>query len=402
MNILLLNHYAGSPAYGMEFRPYYLAKEWIKAGHKVLIVGGSFSHLRKTQPVSGFETIDGVDYLWLKTNTYKVNGVLRFCSMFIFVWQLYRRRKLFRKFKPDAVIASSTYPLDIYPAHRIAKDNHAKLVFEIHDLWPLSPMELGGMSKYHPFIVIMQWAENYAYKHCDKCMSLLSCVHKHVKKHGLDLEKLVLIPNGVALEDWESPEELNPLHVEILQKIKEQNKTIVGYAGGHSTSTALNYLIDAASLSDPSVFFVLVGNGQEKENLKKQAKKKGVENILFLDPVPKRQIPNLLKMLDILYIGGNPSPLYRFGISPNKLFDYMMSKKPIILSLSAGNDLVQMANCGLTVTPENPRLIVDAIVEMQQMGKDKRDLLGMNGYLYVTKRHTYNVLSSTFLNALNT
>ena len=45
MNILLINHYAGSPDLGMEFRPYYMAKEWQKAGHHVRIVGGSFSHL---------------------------------------------------------------------------------------------------------------------------------------------------------------------------------------------------------------------------------------------------------------------------------------------------------------------------------------------------------------------
>ena len=75
MNILLINHYSGSPQYGMEFRPYYMAKEWVKAGHKVLIIGGSQSHLRKRQPHPGPETIDGIDYYWVKINPYKGNGI---------------------------------------------------------------------------------------------------------------------------------------------------------------------------------------------------------------------------------------------------------------------------------------------------------------------------------------
>lgn len=83
--------------------------------------------------------------------------------MFSFVSKLWwGYKKYIGDFEPNVVIASSTYPLDIYPAYRIAKHFKAKLVFEIHDLWPLSPMLLGGYSKYHPFIVALQVAENYA------------------------------------------------------------------------------------------------------------------------------------------------------------------------------------------------------------------------------------------------
>ena len=89
MNILLINHYAGSPELGMEFRPYYMAKEWVKMGHQVLIVGGSFSHLRKVQPQGEEDLIDGIRYRWVKLNTYKGNGVGRIRSMFSFVSKLW-------------------------------------------------------------------------------------------------------------------------------------------------------------------------------------------------------------------------------------------------------------------------------------------------------------------------
>ena len=160
MKILLVNHYAGSPDLGMEFRPYYMSIEWIKKGHEVLIVGATYSHLRKNQPQTGQQKTDGINFLWIKTNTYRGNGLGRIISMFLFVFKLCLRiNRLANAFRPDVVIASSTYPLDIYPAHRITRKANAKLVFEVHDLWPLSPLELGGYSKYHPFILAMQWAE---------------------------------------------------------------------------------------------------------------------------------------------------------------------------------------------------------------------------------------------------
>ena len=109
MNILLINHYAGSPDLGMEFRPYYMAKEWQKAGHHVRIVGGSFSHLRKKQPCEYREIVDNVEYCWIPVNRYKGNGVGRIFSMFLFVFKLYHYFvEYLRNFEPDIVIASST------------------------------------------------------------------------------------------------------------------------------------------------------------------------------------------------------------------------------------------------------------------------------------------------------
>lgn len=117
MNILLINHYAGSPDLGMEFRPYYMAKEWVKMGHQVLIIGGSFSHLRKIQSQGEESLIEGIRYRWVKLNAYKGNGMGRIWSMFSFVSKLWwGYGKYIGDFEPDVVIASSTYPLDIYPA----------------------------------------------------------------------------------------------------------------------------------------------------------------------------------------------------------------------------------------------------------------------------------------------
>ena len=70
MNILIINHYAGAPSYGMEYRQYYLAREWQKAGHNVLIVTSSYTHLRSKQfNVNGIvekKIVEGLDYLIFK------------------------------------------------------------------------------------------------------------------------------------------------------------------------------------------------------------------------------------------------------------------------------------------------------------------------------------------------
>ena len=128
MNITIINHYAGSPYHGMEFRPYYFAKYWIKDGHKVTIIASSYSHLRKNQPkFSAFqmikgEYIDDIKYIWIRGNTYMGNGLFRFINLFWFISLLSLTINRLIK-KTDLIITSSTYPLDIYPALLLKKIN---------------------------------------------------------------------------------------------------------------------------------------------------------------------------------------------------------------------------------------------------------------------------------------
>ena len=93
MNILLINHYAGSPEMGMEFRPYYFAREWVKAGHRVDIIAADYSHLRRVNPEVDHDfqedIIDGIHYHWIKTRTYEGNGAKRAITMAQFVSKLW-------------------------------------------------------------------------------------------------------------------------------------------------------------------------------------------------------------------------------------------------------------------------------------------------------------------------
>lgn len=407
MNILLLNHYAGAPKYGMEYRPYYLAREWVRLGHQVRIVASAQSHVRSRQPdMQGAdrqdEIIDGIHYTWLKTPTYSGNGIGRVRNMAAFVLRLYSEgRQLAQAFKPDLVIASSTYPMDIWSAQRIAKLAKAKLIFEVHDLWPLSPMELGGMSKWHPIIMLVQAAENYAYRHADVVVSMLPKVRAHMESHGMAAHKLHIVPNGIDPGEWSEEGQALPMSVvEKLIQLKSEGFAIVGYAGSHGVANALDTLLGAADLiAEEKVAFVLVGGGPDKLALQQQAIALGMSNVHFIDPVLKEQIPSLLQWFDVAYIGWRRQPLYRFGIAPNKLMDYMMASRPVLHAVEAGNDPVAEADCGLTVQPENPQAVVDGVRRLLALSADERKAMGQRGRAFVLENHTYPVLARQFLEA---
>ena len=408
MNILYIDHYAGSVGMGMEFRPYYFAREWQKLGHKVRVIGANFSHLRKTNPTvtKDFEIqeIEGVEFQWIKTGTYEGNGAKRALTLFEFCTKLdLYAPKLVKEFRPDAVISSSTYPLDTYPARRIARLAGARYVHEAHDLWPLTLIELAGWSEKHPFIRMLAAAEKAAYARSDAVVGLFAAQAEHMLAHGLQSrDKFTHIPNGIVLEDWDQPEPLGDAHAPLLARLKEENKFLVCYLGGHALSNALDTLLDAAKLmrGDERFAFVMVGGGVEKPRLQKRAEDEHIDNLFFLPPVGKKQVPSLLAQMDALYVGAERCSLYRFGVSMNKVYDYMMAAKPIIYGVEAANNDVAEAGCGITIEPGSASGIRDAALSLIGMSEDERAAMGELGRRWVLENCEYGRLAEQFLTVL--
>jgi glycosyltransferase involved in cell wall biosynthesis len=411
MNILLLNHYAGTPALGMEYRPYYLSREWVRMGHRVQVLAADFSHVRTRQPRAGDERIDGIDYRWFVTPRYQGNGLGRVKNIWAFLRAVWADTpRLVRDFRPDVVIASSTYPMDIWVARRIARlarqgrapGARAKLVYEVHDLWPLSPIELSGMSRRHPFIALVQAAEDAAYRDADVVVSMLPKVHAYMASRGLDLRKLHIVPNGIAPDEWQG--QALALRNDVAQTLtaaRAAGCTLVGYAGSMGLPNALDTLLDAAALlRDEALHFVLVGDGHEKARLAQRVADEGLGKVTLLAPIPKAQIPAFLGAIDIAYIGWQRVPIYRFGIAPNKLMDYMMAGCAVLHSVEAGNDPVAEAGCGLTVPPESPEAVADGLRRLAALGAEERRVLGERGHDFVCAHHSYGVLARRFIDAL--
>jgi len=406
VNILYINHYAGGPAYGMEYRPYYMAREWVRAGHRVTIAAASQSHVRSQQPAvhQRFtrEAIDGIDFVWCETPAYRGNGVRRVLNIAAFLRRLGQWRQWLVG-SPDVVIASSTYPADIGAARRLARRHGAVLVWEVHDLWPLSPIELGGMSRWHPFIVWMQRAENAACRDADLVVSMLPCAAAHLREHGMVAEKFVHVPNGIDPAEWGKADAvpLPAAHSAAIAAARARGHLLVAYAGTHGLANALDTLLDAAALSrEAPLTWLLVGGGPDKAALQQRVTAEGHVNVVMLDPVPKAAIPTLLAAMDMLYLGLQSQPLFRFGISPNKLMDYMMAGRPVVCAVAAGNDPVADAGCGLSVAPGDAAAVAAGVARLAALPQSERYAMGERGRAFVQAHHTYPVLARRFLDAV--
>ena len=403
MNILYLNHYAGSPRHGMEYRPYYLAREWVRAGHHVCMVAADHSHVRAQAPQAARETIDGIDYRWLPTPAYRGNGVGRLRNIAAFLRAVWRDTDaLIAERRPDVVIASSTYPMDIWVARRLARRSGATLVFEVHDLWPLSPIELSGMSPWHPFALLCGWAEKTAYRDADVVVSMLPKVHEHMASRGLALHKLSIVPNGISPEDWSGePAALREDVAQAVRTARAAGRTVLGYAGSMGLPNALDHVLDAArQWGSLPVSLVLVGDGLERERLVQRIAAEGLNaRVQWFAPIPKAQVPAFLAAIDIALIAWQRVSIYRFGIAPNKLMDYMMAARPVLHAVDAGNDPVAEAGCGVTVAPESAAALTEGLQRLLDTPLDEREAMGRRGREFVLAQHTYPVLAQRFLQA---
>lgn len=402
MKILYIDHYAGSDNYGMEFRPFYMAREWVKMGHDVTVLGAQFSHLRKKNPdVSrdfDEEFDEGVRFLWFRSNSYKSNGVKRFYSMVRFSHKLKKYAKRLASEGYDAVIASSTYPMDNYGARKIANLCNAKQIYEIHDLWPLSLMVMGNVGPKNPLIMYIQKAEDFAFKNADKIVSILPFANLHMKERGFSDEKFVCVPNGIVTDEKRTELSKDSEQYKAITQLKSEGKFILMYAGGHARSNALDTLIFATDKMPDNVHTVLIGDGVEKKNLVSLSGDR--KNITFLPSVKKTDMQSLLSLADCLYIGAKSSPLYDYGVGMNKIYDYMLSARPVIYALNSANKPVDDAKCGITVAPEDANAIANAVKEILSWSDEQKATAGENGRRYVLEHHDYKVLAQNFLNEL--
>ena len=259
------------------------------------------------------------------------------------------------------------------------------------------------MSRFHPFILWMQHAENTACRKADIVVSMLPKAEAHLRQHGMSAEKFFHIPNGIDPVEW-ADEAFAPLpaaHAAAIQAARQQGHLLVSYAGAHGIANALDSMLDAAALTRHApVTWLLVGSGPEKARLVQRVQSENLNRIVMLDAVPKAAIPPLLRSMDVLYIGLQKQPLFRFGISPNKLVDYMMAGRPVICAIDAGNDPVRDANCGMTILPEDPAALANAVQHMCTLSAMERDRMGKSGRVFVEQNHIYPTLAQRFIQAI--
>ena len=389
---------AGKPDSGWGERHYYFSKFWVKKGYDVKIVSGSYNHLFHNQPkienkkFTLEEVEKGITFCWVKIPKYDGGSVYKLWSMIIFAFKIL---SLSTKEigKPSYILVSSMPIFPILSGWYLKRKHKAeKLFFEIRDLWPLTPMYLSGYSKWHPMIIIMRWIEKFGYKKADKIISLLPNAHTYINKISKDASKFHWIPNGID-EGLLVRENLSDSIINQIPK----NKFIVGYTGTMGMANALEYLIEASITlkNNDKIHFVLVGDGYLKKEL--QQKVKGNVNITFIDKINKNQVQHMLSLFDVCFVGRNNTPLFDYGVSSNKFFDYMLAKKPVISSSNKIKDPVELSGCGFVVKPESSEAIIEAILKIYNFTDNEKIESGQKGYKYVKKYHNFDYLSSLYI-----
>jgi glycosyltransferase involved in cell wall biosynthesis len=387
MNIWIFNHHAITPDMGGGTRHYDFAKELVIRGYNVTIVASSFhySKYREMKEYKGeeylHEKIDNIDFIWIKTPKYFGNGISRVKNMLSYSYKVLKIIPKLHLDKPNIIIGSSVHLFTSYVAYRLSKKYNIPFIMEVRDIWPQTLIDM-GISKWHPFIILLDWLEKFLYKKANKIISTLPYAFQHIEKF-VSQDKIIWISNGVNLEN-----------INYLEKEKT-DKFIISYTGAIGIANNLTLLVDVAEKlkTQKDIIFRIIGDGAEKNNLKEKVKLKKLKNIFIEDSVSKNQVPNILQNSDILFLSLPNSPLYKYGISANKLFEYMASGRVIVISGYFKNNPIKEAAAGYTIEPNNSEQLVKTILEIYSLEQEERNQIGKKIRQYVKKNYSIDILT---------
>lgn len=394
--VFFINQYASHPKNGFAGRYYYLAKEFSKKGYKSVLICSANHHLLRTPPrFKGLwyqQDVDGVSIIWLKTLPYKkASSPVRVLNWFIF--SLYLPFFKLSGFKPKFVNYSSPSPIGFFGAWVLGKINNAVVSFDVRDVWPETLVEIGGIKPSHPFVRFLYKLESFCYKKADLITSNLANFDERLIELNLSASKFSWIPNGV--NEAEIQQSLN--HSSETLPPSCSNKFVVGYTGTLGEANALDDLINAAIelKDDVEIHFLFVGDGGERNRLEVKCDQNDLRNVTFVGSVQKADSYKLQCLVDVLCVGAKSSPLYRFGVSPNKLYEYMYSKTPVIYHIDSPNyHPVNDAKCGVEVQPGNVQEFVAAILKIKSLSENDCHLIGESARDYIMERHTYKEIAT--------
>jgi len=398
MNIWILNHYALPPNISGGTRHYDIARQLVKAGHTVTIFASSF-HYAKLEEFKEYnenffieEDINEVKFVWIKTVEYSSNGFDRLKNMMSYNMGVKKYLSVKQIENPDTIIGSTVHLFAVNLAYKFSEKYKSKFFIEVRDFWPYTLVALGKMKKYHPIVLLFGAMEKKLYKKAEKIITLFENGYLYLEKF-VETDKIIYIPNSFNTDISENIVDTS---------LFDNEKFNVVYAGTVGFANEVLTFVKAAELcSNKDIVFNIIGEGKEKVEMQKYVEENKVSNVVFHDALPKKKLLSVLQKADVLWAGMKDSKLYEFGFSFNKIYDYMASAKPIILSSSVKNNIVDKANCGVTIFPENYRLIADEVENFYKKTTEEINDLGNNGREYLMKNITTKVVAQKLLKELN-
>lgn len=397
MKIIVITHAGGSKKYGPNMRWYNLGQELKLHNINLTIVASSFFHkyikFPKVKTNKSIEEIDNIKYIWIKTRPYKKRGISQILNQFEFTLKIICFIKQIRKEKPNFIIASSPHPFVIFPAYLLAKTCSSKLIYEARDLWPIVLYQLKVLKKFNPYYWILKYTEIFSIKIADLIIYLKEGESAYYKEFFKVKEKKLLhIPNSHYQDN---------LPIRAFRKSYDLKK--ICYAGALSKYYNIYSIIELAKKCQDNnqnqIKFIIVGKGELEQNMKLKIKELNLGNIIFKGALDKTNTQKIIKSSDITFISLRNIELHKYGISCNKIYEYMFFKKPILGYYKCNYDPIKNAKCGLVSEPGDINKLYNDLIFLIE-NKNQAELMGINGYEHYLKFYNTKKNASCLINKL--
>lgn len=397
MKVLYFHQYFKIPKGPGGIRSYKFARKLIERGHEVTMVSGyvpsvmtglkdPFKDGRRTGVVDEIEVIE----LELPYSNY--DSLVRRAFTFIRFALRSTWIALIRDY--DVVFATSTPLTAGIPGIFTSLLRRKKFIFEVRDLWPELPREMGVVT--NPVVLkamdILEWL---SYHTTVKCIGLSPGIVEGIKRRGIRAENIAMIPNGCDLDIF-SPREGERFYPEGFA----QSDFIAVFTGAHGIANGLDAVLDVAmelkSRGRNDIKFLMVGNGKLKPQLIERAKQENLDNCIFWDTIPKKDLATLLQQVDLgLMILANV-PAFYYGTSPNKFFDYIAAGLPVLNNYPGWlADMITENRCGIVVEPGAPKAFADTMESLVEQ-RHQLPLMGANARQLAEREFDRAALSDKF------
>jgi glycosyltransferase involved in cell wall biosynthesis len=372
----LINQFANTPELPGHTRQFEVAAGLVRYRWEVEVFASDFNLTQRQYRRLRFpqfwcsERTAGICWSWLWVSPYRLNNWRRQLNMLSFCIHLALRlgpAAAFGKLNgraPDVILASSPQLPAAFTCLWIARLAGIPFVLEVRDLWPQVLIDQGGKSAKSPIVRLLAWMERQLYRNASTVVVLAKGAEPYVLERGA--YQSAWLPNGPDL-DLFAPRPLPP----------DRSIFTVLYAGAHGDANALENVIAAArwlEKQQASVRIRFVGDGPEKKALMHLAA--DLQSVTFEAPIPKAKIPDLMAEADAILLSLRDVPLFRYGVSPNKLYDAYALGRPVITTVAGAiNAEVEEHRVGVTAPPGDPQALAAAIQELMNTSRHERQAM---------------------------
>ena len=332
-------------------RSYEFARRFVARGHAVSMVTAGEGRRRGVDGIELIEVRAGYSDYVTGTKLGYARRALEFAR-----FALAATLTVLRLPRPDVIYATSPPLTMALPALAAARRHRTPLVFEVRDLWPEAPIQMGALR--NPLLQRLARAlERFVYRHAAHVIALSPGMREGVIAAGVQPERVTLVPNASDL-DFFSPEVDGS---DFRKRLGLDDRFVCSYFGTMGEANDLTQVIEAAPLV-PDVAFVLHGDGKRRDALEELARRRGAENVIFSPPVPdKHAVARLAAASDACMTIYKDVPVL-YTCSPNKLFDTFAAGRPAIVNTPGWlRELVEENEAGVYARPGDPADLADKV-----------------------------------------